>query len=573
MRRMKRVLCAVLACVLGLSLGAFGASAQEGDFARLIGDIDGNGVIDISDATLLQTQIGNGTFEADIADTSGDGTVDISDVTVIQMFAASLPVNSRVGQPLDEEQPVSTEATEPAAETTAPMTQEPTVEPTAPLTQEPTNEKTEPVTQEPTLEPTVLTLDCDTFKLGVGEAYPLTVHTNASDAPVFTSDNPVVAAVDSGGVITAKGEGTAFISCAAGGAIAVCEVTVCPAATSLTLNKTELKLAVGEVYDLNSTVNFGAAAYYRDYSSDNEAVASVTEDGGYVTARSVGTAQITCMLRNGVRAVCQVTVLPFADALSLNKNVLTLEVGDTFDFDSTVPAGTAAYFRDYYSEDTGVAEIAKSGGLMTTLAPGTTRIYCELGNGVRAYATVTVTEKSLFRAKMTDYLRAQLGNNNRTYIDYINKHSKLGTNYNTAWCAVFAWCCLDSFAAQNGYENPVAPRKYVSDIADQAKKAGALRNCADTGYVPKPGDLFLTATVAHPVNGQRCHIGYVEYVETDKNGKVTAIHTIEGNFNWETTASAVTKVTRSVWKPGGKRYGAFISEFIDITALFPDTKV
>lgn len=582
MKAYKRFLCLLLAASLVLSFGAFGVCAQEADAVRLLGDIDGNGVVDVSDATLMQIQLAEGTYDLSVADVDQNGAADVSDVTYIQMFAADILgddsdcligraislTSEPVTQPVTEAvttEPVTVVPTEPVSEI-------PTEAPTEPVTEIPTEVPTEAVTEPPT-EPVLLSLDCDTLKLGVGESYPLAVSTNASEPPRFFSDNPDAAAVDENGSVTAQGVGVAVITCEAGGAAATCAVEVCPPASSLTLNKTALTLAAGEVYDLNSTVNSGAAAYYRAYFSDNEAVASVTEEGGYVTANSAGTAVVTCLLQNGVKAECTVTVKPFAPSLSLNKNVLTLETGDTFDFDSTVPSGTAAYFRDYYSENPEVASIAKSGGLLTAESVGTTRIYCELGNGIRAYATVTVEEKSLVRAQMVQYLREQVGNNNRSYISYINAHSNFATTQYTAWCAIFAWCCMDAFAVQNNTKNPVSPQKYVSDIANQAKKYNALRNCADTDYVPKPGDLFLTATSKHPVNGLRCHIGYVEYVDTDKNGNVTAIHTIEGNYNWETTASNVTKVTRSVWKPNQVRYGAFISEFIDITALFPESVV
>ena len=51
-------------------------------------------------------------------------------------------------------------------------------------------------------------------------------------------------------------------------------------------------------------------------------------------------------------------------------------------------------------------------------------------------------------------------------------------------------------------------------------------------------------------------------------GKVTKVHTIEGNYNWENAYPTSTKVSRSVWTIGKRRYGALLCEYIDIEKLF-----
>lgn len=60
----------------------------------LIGDVDGSGVVDISDATLIQMFIAQAEpLEGDkfyIADVSNDGVVDVTDATQIQMYMANL---------------------------------------------------------------------------------------------------------------------------------------------------------------------------------------------------------------------------------------------------------------------------------------------------------------------------------------------------------------------------------------------------------------------------------------------------------------------------------------------------
>ncbi|MDO4892857.1 MAG: CHAP domain-containing protein [Eubacteriales bacterium] len=119
-----------------------------------------------------------------------------------------------------------------------------------------------------------------------------------------------------------------------------------------------------------------------------------------------------------------------------------------------------------------------------------------------------------------------------------------------------------------GKRNSVNPCCHVSEIANQARKKGALKNAFTSGYVPKKGDLFTTSTVKSPGTGGRLHIGFVESVETDGKGKVTKVHTIEGNYNWENAYPTSTKVSRSVWTIGKRRYGALLCEYIDIEKLF-----
>ena len=102
----------------------------------------------------------------------------------------------------------------------------------------------------------------------------------------------------------------------------------------------------------------------------------------------------------------------------------------------------------------------------------------------------------------------------------------------------------------------------------QNSRGAALINAFSSGYVPKKGDLFTTSTVKNPGTSGRLHIGFVESVETDSKGKVTKVHTIEGNFNWENTVPTATKVSRSVWTIGQRRYGGLLCEYIDIEKLF-----
>lgn len=160
---------------------------------------------------------------------------------------------------------------------------------------------------------TTVSLNKSSITLGVGEQYDLDSFVNSGVAAfhrVYSSSDSSKASVEaSGGLVTAKAEGTANIVCKlSNGLQASCNVTVKPMAKSLSLNKSSITLKVGEKFDLDSFVGDGTAAYYRTYSSSDSSVAPVQASGGLVKAMKLGKATIYCKLKNGVTASCEVTV-------------------------------------------------------------------------------------------------------------------------------------------------------------------------------------------------------------------------------------------------------------------------
>ena len=537
-------------------------TAITGD--TLIGDLNHDGTVNVLDATEMQIFLaGDNTPLSEqhlrVMDVNGDGSVSILDATELQRYAAEFPCSTFVGRRYADIYPET--------ETTIAPTEPPTENTTAAPTEPPTEATTAAPTEPPT-EPLYIQLDVNTLTLGDTDYYALTYSTNGAlpAAPSFSSDNPSVAIVTNNGFIIARAPGKATVTCSSGSFSDTCEVTVCPSATSLSLIPAELTLGMGESVALECMMDDGAVAFQRYFSSSDNAVATVHTSGGTVTALGAGTAEITCSLLNGLKAVCHITVLPLADTVTLNQTEVSMSLGGSFTFASAVPENTAAYCRAYGSEDSSVVEMLPSGEAKAT-GVGTTRVYCEIAGGARAYATVTVTEPTL-RGIMIQHLTEQVGNNNISYATYLNEHSDLYASMDFPWCAIFAWTTLDQFAEKAGLENPVAARKQVSGIAVQAMARGALRNRLDNDYIPKPGDLFTTSTLERPYDDGREHIGFVEYVEFDDEGKVVKVHTIEGNFNWELQYPDETVVSRSEWIPEEDRYGAWLCEYIDLEQLF-----
>ena len=393
-------------------------------------DLDFDGKISVVDATLIQQHCAS--------------LIDLYSDEYLSRFAPSQPTKPTEPEPStaqtepDIPLTIPFETTEPAETTAQPTTQEkieitdPTDAPsTAPATIPPvtaagatTQPATTPATMpatdptevtqpstEPTYpaQPTYLRLDFNSLKMGLNESFTFTVETDAQSY-TFRSFNEDVLRIDQNGTVTPLAVGNATVVCMTDNGIsAVCQFRICPEAQRLTLNYGEkVKIGVGETIDFDSYVNSGAAACWRYYSSDNESVVKVERFGGLATAVGEGTANVVCLLENGVQARCEVTVEKLAQTLELNAAAVTLAVGDKFDFDSYTSDGYA-YFRNYFSLDESVASFEKNDGVVTANKVGKTQIYCEILGGVRAYAEVTVTDApaSITVSKTTD--KVQVG--------------------------------------------------------------------------------------------------------------------------------------------------------------------
>ena len=212
---------------------------------------------------------------------------------------------------------------------------------------------------------------------------------------------------------------------------------------SVKLNKNDITFGIGEKYTLLTTVENGDISQVAFTTSDRK-VATV-DNNGKITAVGTGTATITANTYNGLKTQCKVTVKKLANSIKLDKTSITLGVGEQYDFSSSIPNGTAAYFRSYYSDNTAIATVQKSGGLMTAKTAGTTTIRCKLSSGKEATckvtvksapSRVTVSDKSAtLKVGQSKTLKATLNNNaysyrstwtsSNTYVATVNSTGKI----------------------------------------------------------------------------------------------------------------------------------------------------
>lgn len=163
-----------------------------------------------------------------------------------------------------------------------------------------------------------LTITPETLDLHVGYSQQLTATITPEDAYTKTlqwmTSNSNVATVNSNGVVTGRGVGTATITAITtdgSNLSATCAVSVTTVPVeSVTLNRTELEMNEGSSYTLSATV-LPSDAYDRSltWTSSNPSVATVNSNGR-VTAVGIGSTIVTAITNDGtnISAACHVTV-------------------------------------------------------------------------------------------------------------------------------------------------------------------------------------------------------------------------------------------------------------------------
>ena len=247
--------------------------------------------------------------------------------------------------------------------------------------------------------------------LTVGDTLTLTKTIYPSDATnqavTWMSSSDAVASVDSNGKITAKTAGSAVITCKSvsdNSVVGICNVTVkakvqTPSeikVNKITLNKTTASVTKGKTLQLTATVAPGNATKKEvKWSTSNKNVAMVSTSG-LVTAKSAGTATITCTTQDGsgVKATCKITVknpVVKVTKVTLNKTTATLAPKETLTLKATVtPTNATNKAVTWKSSNTKIATVSSS-GKVTAKAAGTVTITCRAKDGSGKKATCKIT--------------------------------------------------------------------------------------------------------------------------------------------------------------------------------------
>lgn len=249
-----------------------------------------------------------------------------------------------------------------------------------------------------------VSLNLSAITISAGETGTLVASidpTFATDKQVTWSSSDETIATVAGGVVTGVAEGnvTITVTTVDGGLTATCDVTVVISVTGVTLDQTEVTLAVDETVTLVATVTpENATEKTVGWTSGNEDVATV-DNSGLVTAIAPGSATISVVTLDGAFiAFCEVTVSEPTVAvtgITLDQSTLALEPQGTATLVATVtPEDATDKSVTWTSSDEAVATV--TGGVVTAVANGTCTITATTTDGAfTATCAVTVSTVGL----------------------------------------------------------------------------------------------------------------------------------------------------------------------------------
>jgi len=241
--------------------------------------------------------------------------------------------------------------------------------------------------------PDSVVLSPDSVELTVGESFALnwTFPKDTSAGVTFESSDPAVAEVDpQTGVVTGISGGKATITVTtSNGKTDQTEVTVLSTPEWIRFTEDYVEIGAFQTHRLNVEMNPGAASVLA-FSSSNEAVATVSEDG-MVTGVDAGEATITVSTAiEGIAAQMSVKVLPAPKKVKFKPGKMTLNVGDTVLLMPVITKGSATGFV-YSSSAPEVAAVAEDGTL-SALSMGEATVTVTTSNSLTANLEVTVED-------------------------------------------------------------------------------------------------------------------------------------------------------------------------------------
>ncbi len=257
--------------------------------------------------------------------------------------------------------------------------------------------------------PTSISLSPETLKLSAGgmsqELGVILSKNSALGGLSFTSSNTNVARVNSDGIVTSVGEGTAVITATTfNGKTAKCTVTVAGEPASVVMDHTAISVGMGDKGSVSATPLTASGnvagtnlTYYIESNSPNPGCIKLDADTGAVTAVSGGTAYVNVRTHNGITAAqsCVVTVTAKPKALSLPSK-LTVGVGDTLEAleavltfqDGTTGPATGLTWS---SSNKKVVAVDAATGTLTALKKGTATITAKTSGGLKDTCKITVS--------------------------------------------------------------------------------------------------------------------------------------------------------------------------------------
>lgn len=252
-----------------------------------------------------------------------------------------------------------------------------------------------------------LTLNEERFRMFVGETQKFKATIDPGVVPgkkvQWRSSDPSIATVDQNGVVTGKSKGSVKIYGKLDGNERYKSITI--EAPDVDINEYNKTLYVGDTYDVGYEVEQGTANNPVVWSSDNNSVATVDQNGR-VTAIGAGSTKIRISCAGGTDYI-SITVKKLEATSLILSTSESVKMGETLKLDVTVkPDKYPLEWITWTSDDTSIASV-DANGVVTAHYPGTTYVYATAGTITKSckikVTGVAVTSLTFDKSSATKY--------------------------------------------------------------------------------------------------------------------------------------------------------------------------
>lgn len=353
----------------------------------------------------------------------------------------------------------------------------------------------------------------------------------------WRSDNESVAKVDSNGLVSLVGPGTALITVIPVwneySVMAQCHITVIASPTGFALDKTSLALEVGDKATIKPILTAADSQTTITWTSMDTSVATVAN--GVVTAVAPGQTYIVANTKEGFVANCKVTVTKKASGITLTPTTIDIAVGETYEVDAKPnPANSTETKFTWTVKEPSVATVNDKGEV-TGVSAGSTLVIVKTKSGDIAYLYVNVYDKA--KGMTLNYSDKTVAKGKTFTLKPIFTPSNV-TNKKVTWKSL---------------------KTSVATISDKGKVKGIRGGSAIITAVSDDGGYMATClvTVVQPVS--KVKLNYSSYKlgigkTVGLKATVTSNSSSNSKVKWTSSNTSVASVSSS-GKVKGKKLG------------------